>query len=96
MAVGIFATLKVQPEKAEEFETNFKKLMAIVAEQEPGNVFYALNRSREEPGSYVVMEQYVDQAALDLHGKSDDFKAQSAKLGEFLAGAPTITLYDAV
>ena len=96
MAVGIFATLKVQPEKAEEFEKNFKQLMAIVAEKEPGNVFYALNRSRDEKGAYVVMEQYVDQAALDLHGKSDEFKAVSAKLGAFLAGAPTITLYDAV
>ncbi len=47
-------------------------------------------------GTYVVMEQYADQAALDVHGKSDEFKAQSAKLGAFLAGAPTINIYDAV
>ena len=96
MAVGIVATLKVKPEQAEEFENNFKQLMAIVAEQEPGNNYYALHRSRDEAGTYVVMEQYVDQAALDVHGKSDDFKAQSAKLGAFLAGAPEITIYDAV
>ena len=96
MAVGIVATLKIQPDKTDEFEENFKKLMAIVAEKEPGNNWYALHRSRDEEATYVVMEQYVDQAALDVHGKSDEFKAQSALLGEFLAGAPTINIYDAV
>ena len=96
MAVGIVATLKVQPDRAAEFEANFKELMTIVTEKEPGNNYYALHRSRDEEGTYVVMEQYVDQAALDVHGKSDEFKAQSAKLGAFLAGAPTINIYDAV
>jgi quinol monooxygenase YgiN len=37
MAVGIVATLKIKADKIEEFETNFKELMAIVAEKEPGN-----------------------------------------------------------
>ena len=95
-AVGIVATLKVQPDKTDEFEATFKELMAVVAEQEPGNNYYALHRSRDEAGTYVVMEQYVDQAALDVHGKSDAFKAVSAKLGGCLAGAPEITFYDAV
>ena len=89
MAVGIVATLKIQADKIEAFETDFKALMAIVAEQEPGNNYYDLHRSREDAGSYVVMEQYVDQAALDLHGKSVEFKAKSARLGDYLAGAPT-------
>tara|TARA_B100001105_G_C22126136_1_gene329683 strand:+ start:171 stop:590 length:420 start_codon:yes stop_codon:yes gene_type:complete len=96
MAVGIVATLKIQADKIEAFETDFKALMAIVAEQEPGNNYYDLHRSRDDAGSYVVMEQYVDQAALDLHGKSDEFKAKSAKLGDYLAGAPTVTILDAV
>jgi|TARA_B110000914_G_C15207364_1_gene329008 quinol monooxygenase YgiN len=96
MAVGIVATLKIQADKIEAFETDFKALMAIVAEKEPGNNYYDLHKSRDEAGSYVVMEQYVDQAALDLHGKSDEFKAKSAKLGDYLAGAPTVTILDAV
>ena len=96
MTVGIIAKLNIQEGKNEEFETNFKELMAIVARLEPGNNYYALHRSRENPNSYVVMEQYVDQAALDVHGKSDEFKAQSAKLGGCLAGAPEIELFDGV
>ena len=96
MGVGIVATLKIKPEKTEEFETTFKELMSIVAEKEPGNNYYELHRSREEEATYVVMEQYVDQAALDVHGYSVDFIASSAKLGEFLAGAPEIKIFDAV
>ena len=96
MAVGIVATITVKPDMAAEFESGFKQLMAIVAEQEPGNNYYALHRSRDAADTYVVMEQYVDQAALDVHGKSDEFKAASAALGKCLAGAPDIKLYDAV
>jgi len=96
MPVGIVATLKIKADKIDEFETSFKKLMAIVADQEPGNVYYALHRSRDEAETYVVMEQYVDQAALDLHGKSDEFKAASANVGGCLDGAPEIKFYDAV
>ncbi|MBA57868.1 MAG: antibiotic biosynthesis monooxygenase [Gammaproteobacteria bacterium] len=94
--VGIVATLKIKPEKIKEFESTFKELMNIVSKKEPGNNYYELHRSREEEGTYVVMEQYVDQAALDAHGKSDEFKSTSAKLGGCLAGAPEIKLFDAV
>ncbi len=96
MGVGIVATLKIKPEKTQEFESTFKELMSIVAEKEPGNNFYELHRSRDEDATYVVMEQYEDQTALDVHGKSDEFKATSAKLGGCLAGAPEIKLFDAV
>ena len=96
MTVGIVATLDIQKDKTGEFETLFKKLMAVVAEKEPGNMLYALHRPRDDSATYAVLEQYVDQASLDQHGKSDEFKAVSAKLGGFLAGAPTVTVYDAV
>ena len=96
MPVGIIATLKVREDQREEFEAAFRELTAIVAGQEPGNNYYALHRSRDDANTYVVMEQYADQAALDAHGKSDEFKAVSARLGGCLDGAPDIRLYDAV
>ena len=96
MGVGIVATLKIKPEKTEEFESAFKELMSIVAEKEPGNNYYELHRSREEEATYVVMEQYVDQAALDVHGKSDELKRPALSWGGCLAGAPEIKIFDAV
>lgn len=96
MAVGIIAKLKIKEDKIEEFEAAFRELMAVVREVETGNDYYTLHRSREEVGSYYVMEQYVDQAALDVHGKSDAFKAVNAKLVGCVAAPPEIELLDAV
>ena len=96
MAIGILAKLKIKEDQIEVFEEAFRELMAVVKEHEPGNVYYTLNRSREESGTYYVMEQYVDQAAVDAHGKSDAFKAVNAKLGPCVAAPPEIELLDCV
>ena len=96
MTIGIVATLNVKEGKNEEFEASFKELMAIVADKEPGNNFYILHRSRKDGNTYAVLESYADQAALDAHGKSDEFKAVSAGLGDCLAGRPVVEIYDAV
>lgn len=95
MSIGVIAKLPIAEGKEGEFEPMFKQLMAIVAEKEPGNRLYVLHRPRDESNVYMVMEQYDDQAALDAHGTSEEFKALSARLGQFLAGAPTIEIFDA-
>jgi quinol monooxygenase YgiN len=63
---------KVKPIKGKEkeFEVLFNQLKAQVRLNEPGNEYYDLYQSHDEPGSYVVMERYRDQAALDAHDKS--------------------------
>ncbi len=96
MSIGIVAKLTIQEGKNAEMESAFGELAAVVAEKEPGNNFYVLHRSRENDTTYVVLESYTDQAALDAHGKSDEFKAASAKLGPLMAGRPQIELLDGV
>ena len=96
MTIGIIATLKIQPGKNEEFENAFKGLMDAVKANEPGNNFYVLHRSRDNDTTYVVMEQYEDQAAVDAHSKSDTFKAASSKLGGCMAGPPEVKMFDGV
>lgn len=96
MAIGIVARLKIQEGKNEEFEQIFSELAAAVKSNESGNNFYALHRSRDDNTSYVVLEQYEDQAALDAHGQSDHFKTIGAKMGAFMAGRPEIEYLDAV
>lgn len=96
MSIGVVAKLPIAEGKESEFESLFKELMAIVAEKEGGNTLYALHRPRDGSSNYMVMEQYNDQASLDEHGKSDEFRAVSARLGEFLAGAPFVEIFDEV
>lgn len=96
MAVGVIARLKIQEGKNEEFEAIFTELMAAVRANEPGNNFYSLHHSANDPQTYVVLEQYADQAALDAHGKTDHFRTLGRKMGGCMAGAPEIEVMQAV
>ena len=95
-AVGVVATLTVAEGKNAEFEATFADLAQAVRDNEPGNEFYAVHQSKENPQIYKVLERYSDQAALEAHGQSDHFKAAGPKLGPCLGGAPVIEYLDGV
>ena len=83
--IGIVATIKVKAGMEKEFESVARELVAKVRANEPGCVLYALHHS-ETPGTYVFMERYADQAAVDAHRGTDYFKALGRKMGEYMDG----------
>jgi len=90
--VGIVATLKIVPGKEKDFEKLFAELRASTLKNEPGVLMYDFYKSRSEPNTYVVMEQYKSQADLDAHGDKilallKRNLAQADSLG--LQGTPT-------
>ena len=96
MGIGVVATLKVQDGKGAELESVFAGLAAQVRAVEPGNKLYQLCKSRGDADTYVVMEIYDDEAAIEAHRKSDHFRAAGPKLGAVLAGWPDVQLFDFV
>jgi len=96
MAIGLLATIKIQAGKNAEFEAVAKELMAAVRANEPGNKVYQFCKSRDDETTYVVMEVYADQAALDVHGKTDHFRTIGAKMGPCMAGRPELKFFEAV
>ncbi len=96
MALGIVATLQIKPDQIAHFETHFLKLAEVVLREEPGCRLYALHRSRAAENTYVVLEQYDDEAAFALHGKYEAFKTANVPLKDCLAGPPTVELLDGV
>ena len=94
--IGVVAVLKVQVDKAADFEKVFLDLAAKVKANEPGCIAYQLTKSRTEPGTYKVLELYASEDALKAHGGSDYFKAAGAAMGPFMAGRPEIEYLDAV
>jgi quinol monooxygenase YgiN len=88
--IGLVVTLKVKPGSEADFEAAMKELIPQVRANEPGCGLYALAKDPKEPGVYVMMEQYADQAALDAHGKTPYFAVAMPKLGATLAGPPTM------
>ena len=96
MAIGLLATITVLEGKNEEFEETFLDLTEKVRANEPGNVFYALHKSGNDPQMYKVMEQYDSPEALDAHGKSDYFRQANKQLAGMVAGAQEIEILEAV
>jgi quinol monooxygenase YgiN len=96
MAIGVIATLKIQDGKGAELEEVFRTLSEQVRAGEPGNQLYRLCKSRSEANTYVVMEIYADQAAIDAHRGAEHFKAAGPRIGACLAGRPDVQYFDAV
>ena len=94
--IGVVATLKVQEGKEADFEKAFGELRQQVKANEKGCLLYDVFKSKSDPQTYKVMEQYASQADLEAHGKSDHFKAAGPALGAVLAGAPEIEYLDQV
>ncbi|HVZ68629.1 MAG TPA: putative quinol monooxygenase [Rhizomicrobium sp.] len=96
MAIGIVATIKIQPGKNAELESVAKELMAAVRKNEPGNKLYQFFKSKTDENTYVVMEMYDDAAAVEAHRNSDHFKTLGPKMGPAMAGRPDVQLFDAI
>ena len=94
-AIGVIATLRVQPGKEADFETAFAELAAAVNADEPGNSYYRLFRT-DETGTYKVLECYDDAAAVEAHRAASHFREIGARFGPWLAGAPEIERLAAV
>jgi quinol monooxygenase YgiN len=87
--LGVVATIKVKPGAGKEFEAVAKELVEKVRANEPGCRLYALHRA-ESPDTYVFMERYVDQAAVEAHMQTEYFKTLGRKMGASMAGRPEI------
>jgi quinol monooxygenase YgiN len=83
--IGIVATIKVKPGMEKEFEAVAKELVAKVNSSEPGCMLYALHHG-EAPQTYVFMERYADQAAVDAHRGTEHFKTLGGRMGEYMDG----------
>ncbi|HZR80245.1 MAG TPA: putative quinol monooxygenase [Candidatus Binatia bacterium] len=90
--VHVVATIPIKPGKAAEFESIFADLARQVRANEKGCERYELCRSTVAPDTFVVVERYSDDAAFAAHSKTPYFLAFMGKVGEFVAGAPTIDI----
>ncbi len=96
MAIGVTAKLQVQAGKNKAFEAIFKQLTAAVIANEEGCLLYALHQSREDAQTYVVLEQYANEAALQAHGKTDHYRKFGKEMTPLMAAAPLIELMDSI
>lgn len=87
--LGIVATIKTKPGQDAAFEEVAKALVAAVNANEPGCLLYTLLKA-EEPNTYVFMERYQDEAAMQAHRSAAYFKDLGRKMGEYMDGRAQI------
>ena len=68
--IGGLKIILVKPGHEREFESLFSDLRMKIREREPGCLLYSLLKSRTNPRSYIVQEQYRDESALSAHQSS--------------------------
>jgi len=87
--IGLVATIKVKEGRTAEFEKTASELIKKVTENEKGVLLYVLFKA-EEPNTYVFMERYADQAALDAHFTTEHMKTTGRAMGACFDGRPEL------
>lgn len=93
--IRIFAKMFVKEECCEAFIEAAAPLVAA-SREEDGNVFYTLNRSKEDPCVFAFMECWKDAEAIEIHNATDHFTRIVPMLGEMCTGTGDVELYDDV
>ncbi len=87
--IAIVATIKVKPGMEKTFEDVAAELVAQVNAKEEGCLLYSLHRAPEAQ-TYVFLERYRDDAALETHRGTAHFKEIGGRMGPCLDGRPQI------
>ncbi|MFF2201218.1 putative quinol monooxygenase [Streptomyces sp. NPDC058145] len=88
--------LDVAEGSEEPFEKVLKLLVRQVRANEPGTPVFEFVRHRTTPRRYLVVEQYVDEAALAEHSAKEYLKEIVPEMLTYLAQPPQLDAYDPV
>ena len=91
--ISLIAKIPMKEDKVDEAIEAIKALIKDVATEE-GTLSYSLNRDQKDPNTLVFIERYKDNDALKAHSSTAHFKAFSAKVLEFVAGKPEISVME--
>ncbi|MBA3742126.1 putative quinol monooxygenase [Sporichthya sp.] len=94
MPIIMHATMPIKPEAREMFLAAVPGLIEA-SNADEGVLSYELYEAVATPNTFVMLEVYADKAGMDAHLGSPHFQAAMPALGQVLAGAPTLTYYEA-
>lgn len=89
--IGLIAICKARP-NLEDATRDVLLPTVPWALAKPGCLEYVLHLDRDKPGHFVFYEVWADQAALDAHWASPEFKGLVEKLDGLLTERATVIL----
>ena len=82
---ALFVKFRVKPGRNAAFEAAFREMQTAIREKEPGNLYYDLFVTPEDPQLYVIMERYRDASAVAAHNQTGHIKKVLTDLRDLLA-----------
>lgn len=89
----VVATVPGKPDKRQEL-TELLQGLAASSRGDAGCASYAFYTDVEDPDAFVSVETWDEQSSLDAHMQQPHVTAALGRLGDLLAGAPTITVHE--
>ncbi|MFG3339697.1 putative quinol monooxygenase [Glycomyces sp. NPDC048151] len=87
--ISVVAVLKAKPGMEPEMAEQARS-MAEASLAEPGCLSYRNYVDPDDPRSWVVVEEWADQASFDAHMASPHLAASLARSAELLAEPPSV------
>ena len=91
--IVIIAKLSIQPDKLERFISEVNKAVEATL-QEDGVSRYELVQAVGEANTFLLLEEYADEAAFASHAETEHLKTLGAMLGTVLAGPLEVKKYN--
>lgn len=88
--LAVVAFIKAKPGSADVVRDALRDLVTATRRDETGCLSYELNESAATPGTFITVESWVDQGALDAHLQTPHLQAALAAAGEHMAEPPAI------
>lgn len=90
--IRVVATHVVPEENFEAFKALAEKIVPA-SRQDPGNVYYVLSQSVEDPKVIAMIEAWESQEAIDAHMAAPHFQEYCPKMGELCSEPVKIEVF---
>jgi quinol monooxygenase YgiN len=90
----IHAYLKVDPQQRQAF-LDQAKLVTEPSQAEEGNISYQYYQDPEQPNTFVFVEKWKDQAAIDVHEATSHFQNFVKAVPGLLSAPIQVQLFEA-
>ena len=93
--IKIVAKMPVKQSEVETFKSIAKELVEKSSAEE-GNITYSINVSAADPCLFAFIEFWKDQAAMDIHNKTEHFTSLFPKLAALTSGDMSVEVFHEV
>jgi quinol monooxygenase YgiN len=91
----VILRVTAKPDRVDELKRVLKALV-VPTREEPGCIAYEVFQNNADPCDFTFVEEWRDEAALDMHWASPHVQDALAKAGPLLAAPPDDRRYSKI